>query len=69
LAEIWNAEDKEHAEHAARAFADDYGTKWPKAAAKNVDDLDVLLEFCDYPAEHWVHLRTNQPDRPSRPCG
>jgi putative transposase len=39
-------------------FAADYGTKWPKAAAKITDDLDVLLAFYDYPAEHWIHLRT-----------
>ena len=61
LAEIWNAEDREHAEQAARAFAADYGTKWPKAAAKIIDDLDVLVEFYDYPAEHWIHLRTTNP--------
>jgi len=36
----------------------EYGTKWPKAVAKITDDLDVLLEFDNYPAEHWVHLRT-----------
>jgi transposase-like protein len=61
LAEIWNAEDKQHARAAATTFAIDYGTKWPKAAAKITDDLDVLLEFYDYPAEHWVHLRTTNP--------
>ena len=61
LAEIWNAEDKDHAQAAAKAFAADYGTKWPKAAAKITDDLDVLLAFYDYPAEHWVHLRTTNP--------
>ena len=61
LAEIWNAEDKEHAEAAARAFAADYGAKWPKAAAKITEDLDVLLAVYDYPAEHWVHLRTTNP--------
>jgi putative transposase len=61
LAEIWNAEDKEHAEAAARAFATDYAAKWPKAAAKITQDLDVLLAFYDYPAEHWVHLRTTNP--------
>jgi putative transposase len=61
LAEIWNAEDKEHAEAAAKAFAADYGTKWPKATAKITDDLDVLLAFYGYPAEHWVHLRTTNP--------
>jgi transposase-like protein len=58
LAEIWNAEDKDHAQAAANVFAADYGTKWPKAAAKITDDLDVLLAFYDYPAEHWIHLRT-----------
>ncbi len=61
LGEIWNAEDKEHATSAAAAFAAEYGTKWPKAAAKITDDLDVLLAFYDYPAEHWVHLRTTNP--------
>ena len=61
LAEIWNAQDKDHAEAAARAFVADYGAKWPKAAAKITDDLDVLLRFYDYPAEHWIHLRTTNP--------
>jgi transposase-like protein len=54
LAEIYNAEDREHAEKAAQAFANDYGVKWPKATAKIIDDLDVLLAFYDYPAEHWL---------------
>jgi putative transposase len=61
LAEIWNAEDREHAEAAARSFVAEYGTKWPKAVAKLTDDLDVLVEFYNYPAEHWVHLRTTNP--------
>jgi putative transposase len=61
LAEIYNAEGKDHALKAARAFAADYGAKWPKAAAKVTDDLDVLLAFYDFPAEHWVHLRTTNP--------
>jgi transposase-like protein len=26
-----------------------------------VFDLDQLLAFYDYPAEHWVHLRTTNP--------
>jgi transposase-like protein len=61
LAEIWNAEDKNRARAAARAFAAAYGAKFPKAAAKITDDLDQLLAFYDYPAEHWVHLRTTNP--------
>jgi transposase-like protein len=61
LAEIWGAEDKKHAVAAAHSFATEYGAKWPKAVAKIIDDLDVLLAFFDYPAEHWVHLRTTNP--------
>jgi len=61
LAEIYTAEDKDHAAKAAQVFAETYGAKWPKAAAKVTDDLDVLLAFYDYPAEHWVHLRTTNP--------
>ena len=61
LGEIYNAEDKDHALAAAKAFADLYGAKWPKAVAKVTDDIDVLLAFYDYPAEHWIHLRTTNP--------
>ena len=61
LAEIYNAEDREHAATAAKAFTADYGAKWPKAAAKITERLDVLLEFYNYPAEHRVHLRTTNP--------
>jgi transposase-like protein len=57
LAEIFNAEDKEHALKAAKAFEADYGAKWRRAAAKIIDHLDVLLALYDYPAEHWIDLR------------
>uniref|UniRef100_UPI001BD9D0CE IS256 family transposase n=1 Tax=Acrocarpospora catenulata TaxID=2836182 RepID=UPI001BD9D0CE len=61
LAEIWNAEDKDHARAAVKEFRAAYGAKYPKAAAKVIDDLDELLAFYDFPAEHWVHLRTTNP--------
>jgi len=61
LAEIWNAEDKNHARAAAKAFDAAYGAKFPKAVAKITDDLEELLAVYDYPAEHWVHLRTTNP--------
>src|SRR5674476_389092 len=61
LAQIWGAEDKDHARAAAKAFDALYGAKFPKAVAKITDDLDVLLAFYDYPAEHWIHLRTTNP--------
>jgi transposase-like protein len=58
LAEIWNAEDRRNALDAVRAFEATYGAKFGKAVAKITDDLDELLAFYDYPAEHWTHLRT-----------
>jgi transposase-like protein len=61
LAEIRDAEDREHAEKAITVFANLFGTKHPKAAAKIVDDTEVLLTFYDFPAEHWVHLKTSNP--------
>jgi transposase-like protein len=61
LAEIWNAEDKHHARDAVTAFEALYGNKFPKAVAKITDDVDELLAFYDYPAQHWIHLRTTNP--------
>jgi transposase-like protein len=46
---------------AVKAFESAYGAKFPKAVAKITDDLEELLAFYDYPAEHWVHLRTTNP--------
>jgi transposase-like protein len=61
LNEIILAEDRSHAERAIDAFAADYGVKWPKAVAKVTGEAERLLCFFDYPAEHWVHLRTTNP--------
>jgi transposase-like protein len=58
LAEIRDAEDRDHARDAAKAFDNEFRAKWPKAADKIRDDLDQLLCFFDFPAEHWVHLKT-----------
>ena len=61
LAEIWNAEDRQHALDAVTSFKAAYGAKFGKAVAKITDDLEVLLAFYTYPAEHWIHLRTTNP--------
>jgi putative transposase len=61
MAEIHDAPDRDHAEQAIEAFARDYGLKWPKAVAKITDDAEALLCFFDFPAEHWVHLKTSNP--------
>ncbi|MEV6056661.1 IS256 family transposase [Streptomyces sp. NPDC052107] len=59
--DIYNAEDRDHAEAAIKTFAQLYGAKFPKAVKKITDDQDQLLAFYDFPAEHWIHLRTTNP--------
>lgn len=61
IADIYNAEDKDQTTKAIRTFERQHGAKFPKAVKKIVDDADVLLAFYDYPAEHWIHLRTTNP--------
>lgn len=46
---------------AVAAFAKQYGARFPKAVKKIVDDEAELLAFHDFPAEHWIHLRTSNP--------
>jgi putative transposase len=59
--EITEAENKAEAERAVERFAKEFGAKWPKAVAKIVEDQEVLLAFYEFPAEHWIHLRTTNP--------
>ncbi|QDN74836.1 IS256 family transposase [Streptomyces sp. S1A1-7] len=61
MQEIYNAEDRAHAEKAIEEFARIYEAKWPKAVKKITDDAEELLAFYDFPAQHWVHLRTTNP--------
>ena len=55
---IMNAENKEAADLAIDQFEATYGTKYPKAVDKVLKDREVLLAHFDFPADHWVHLRT-----------
>jgi transposase-like protein len=61
LAQIRDAEDREHAEKAVTDFAAAYQVKYPKAVAKITDDQEELLAFFEFPAEHWIHLKTSNP--------
>ncbi len=61
LQEIYNAEDRAHAEKAVTAFEKAYGAKFPRAVKKITGEVDELLAFYDFPSEHWVHLRTTNP--------
>jgi transposase-like protein len=61
LHEIWMAETKTQAEKAFDRFVRDFGAKYPKAVDCLVKDRVVLLTFYDFPAEHWIHIRTTNP--------
>ena len=56
---IYNASTTE-ALTAATAFAKAF-SGFPKATAKIMDELDTLLAFYDFEAEHAVHLRATNP--------
>ena len=55
---IMNAENKEAADLAIDQFETTYAAKYPKAVDKVLKDRDALLAHFDFPAEHWIHLRT-----------
>ena len=61
LHEIWMAEGRVGAEKALDLFVDSYQAKYPKAAVCLAKDRDALLAFYEFPAEHWVHIRTSNP--------
>jgi transposase-like protein len=61
LNDIWQAETRAAAESAFDLFLSTYEAKYPKAIACLKKDRDVLLTFYDFPAEHWIHIRTTNP--------
>jgi transposase-like protein len=61
LHDIWMADTREHAHEAFDLFVATYKAKYPKAVECLVKDREVLLTFYDFPAEHWIHLRTTNP--------
>lgn len=61
LQDIWMAETKADADGAFDFFMEAYGAKYDRAVAKLTKDRDVLLNFYDFPAEHWKHIRTSNP--------
>lgn len=61
LHEIWMAPTRQDAHAAFDLFLNTYGPKYPKATECLEKDRDALLAFYDFPAEHWVHLRTTNP--------
>jgi len=61
LHQIWMAPTRKEAERAFDLFIATYQAKYEAAAERLTKDRDVLLAFYDFPAEHWIHLRTTNP--------
>jgi transposase-like protein len=59
--EIWMASTRAAAEKAFDLFLKTYEAKYPKAMQCLAKDREKLLEFYNFPAEHWSHLRTTNP--------
>jgi putative transposase len=59
LQAIGMAESRAQASTALKAFITTYGAKYPKATECLARDREPLMAFYDFPAEHWVHLRTS----------
>ena len=59
LHEIWMAETKAAAQSACDQFVASYGAKYPKATECLAKDRDALLAFYEFPAEHWIHIRSS----------
>lgn len=58
---IWQADTRADAIAAFDGFLKLYQSKHDKACHCLKKDRDDLLKFYDFPAEHWIHLRTTNP--------
>jgi len=61
LHEIWMAETREDAHTAFDQALKRFEPKYPRAMDCLAKDRAALLAFYDFPAEHWVHIRTTNP--------
>jgi transposase-like protein len=61
LHDIWMAATRAEADQAFDLFIDMFGAKYSAAVTCLRNDRTELLAFYDFPAEHWIHLRTTNP--------
>jgi putative transposase len=61
LHEIMKADSREAALEELERFRAEYGAKYPKAVETLSRGHEKLLTFFDFPAEHWLHIRTSNP--------
>ena len=61
LQNMYLADTREHALEAYEVFIATFEQKYPKATTCLTKDKEDLFRFYDFPAEHWVHIRTSNP--------
>ncbi len=61
LHEIWMASTRQEAYKAFENTLELFSAKYPKAMEYLSKDREELLAFYDFPAEHWIHIRTTNP--------
>ena len=61
LHEIWMAETRDDAHKSFDRALVRFESKYPGAMERLLKDREELLAFYDFPAEHWVHIRTTNP--------
>ena len=61
LAEIRDAEDRDHAVRAVDAFAHEFGSEVAQGGRQDHRRPRAAAAFFDFPAEHWLHLKTTNP--------
>ena len=59
--EMYMAATKESALKAYDHFVKSFEPKYPKAVECLRKDKESLFTFYDYPATHWIHIRTTNP--------
>ncbi|NQX75388.1 MAG: transposase, partial [Epibacterium sp.] len=58
---IWQAKTREDAQQALGLFNATFGVNYPMAIKCLIRDPETLLEFFDFPSQHWQSIRMSNP--------
>jgi putative transposase len=61
IQDMYMADTENNANKAYEHFVETYEAKYPKAVECLTKDKDVLFTFYNFPAVHWIHIRTTNP--------
>ena len=61
LHDIWMASTRDEAHKAFDSAIERFSAKYTQAMNCLKKDREEMLAFYDFPAEHWIHIRTTNP--------